>query len=65
MPLQHLDGTIYLGSEVASKLFQGSLKDLIFFTKALDESEIKRIYDIKNDKNIKSFKTNEVFLLYY
>jgi hypothetical protein len=59
MPLENLDGLIYLGGEVASRLFQGYLKDIIFFTKCLETKEIKKIYDIRSDKNSK-LKTNDV-----
>ena len=47
MPLENLDGLIYLGSEVASRLFQGFLKDIIFFTKALTAEEVLKIYELR------------------
>ena len=47
MPLENLDGLIYLGGEVASRLFQGYLKDIIFFSKALEAKEVKKIFEIR------------------
>ena len=63
MPLENLDGLLYLGGEVASRLFQGYLKDIIFFTKALDANEVRKIYDISQEVN-KKMKTNDVITLF-